>query len=737
MRRRDFIKASALAGGGLLLQANAFAQLLTPLAPETGPSATGVVPLNAFLKINAQNDIFFQVTKHEMGQSVATGMAMILAEELDADWEKLKMEFVDADLAVYQNAEKGGFSTGGSNTIMDMWKILRTMGASARYMLVHAAAQEWNVDATQIKTQNGHLLHPTKDIRVSYGQLAQKAAQVPVPTKVTFKNESAFSLIGKPLVNKITPDVVTGQYTYGIDVEVPGMLYALVARCPVFMGKLKSFDASKTLKVKGVKKVVTTSAVAGMKPGSFYHVREGVAVIADSFWAAKKGRDLLQIEWETGQNGTRSHQEFEQQVKELSYEQTQPTGFKGDPHAFADLSKIDRILSAEYVYPYQLHSLMETLNCTAHYKGDNCEIWIGHQAQSYLIDEVVKHFKLAKEKVLVHTLPSGGGFGRRWYPDAALEAVQISKEAGNVPVKMVWTREDDFQNSFWHCYSFSRYQAGITTDQQIHAWYFKELRTYTWGSNFPFRPEISWNGYDIPNKRFDFENIQGRSLVQCSAWRSVIGNAWGFGQECFLDEIAAFMGKDPYELRKELLKKDFEEKIGHRFPISSKRLRQVMDLAVSKSSWKEKREKGRGVGLAVYPYMHGNSYCAQVAEVTVKDGNLSIDKIVVAVDCGLVVNPDLVKNQIEGGIVWGLTAMLHGGLEVENGRALRSNFHDNKLMTNAECPEIEVHFVPSQEGPYGIGELSPPCSVPAVMNAIFNATGKRIRKLPLAKDSLV
>ncbi|WP_192821550.1 xanthine dehydrogenase family protein molybdopterin-binding subunit [Rufibacter sp. LB8] len=738
MKRRDFIRASTLAGGGMLLHANTWASLLSPAAAKKmDREVNHVFALNAFLKITSQNQVLFQVSKHEMGQGIATGMAMILAEELDADWEKVQVEFIDADLKVFQNNDMGGMSAGGSTTIMDMWLILRRMGATARQLLVRAAVQEWSIAPEKIKTQNGILTNTLTGAQLTYGQLADKAALLPLPATVPLKKETDFQLVGQPLPNKITAQVATGTYKYGIDVEVPGMLYALVARCPVHLGKLEKYDASKALKIKGVRHVVTTTAIAGAKPNGFFSVREGVAVVADSFWAAKKGRDALILDWDLGPHGNRSLQDFEKTVQEKSTRQSQPTGFVGNAHAFADLQQNDRILSAEYVYPHQLHASLETLNCTAHHQGDSCEIWVGTQAPPMMIREVAAYFKLPQDQVKIHTLPSGGGFGRRYYPDPALEAVHISKMAGNIPIKMLWTRADDFQHNFWHCYSFSRYQAGLTADKKLNAWYFKELRSYTWGAAFPFRPEISWNGYAIPNKRFDFETIQDDSPVQSCAWRSVIANAWGFGQECFLDEIAAFVGKDPYVLRQELLQENREEKVGHQFPLSSKRLRQVMELAVSKSTWHQKREKGKGVGLAVYPYLHGNSYCAQVAEVTVTNGQLSVDKMVVAVDCGRVVNPDLVKAQIEGGIVWALTALLYGGMELEKGRALRSNFHDNKLLTNAECPEVEVHFVSSEDGPFGIGELSPPSAVPAIVNAIYNATGKRIRKLPLAKDSLV
>jgi CO/xanthine dehydrogenase Mo-binding subunit len=462
-----------------------------------------------------------------------------------------------------------------------------------------------------------------------------------------------------------------------------------------------------------------------------YHIREGVAVLADSFWAAKKGADQLIVEWQEGQNAKQSIGDLEAHMQGQSLQESQPTGYIGNPDAFANVADINYIISAEYAYPYQLHAPMETLNCTARYTNNACEIWLGTQGPAYIAGEVNKLLGIPKENITMHLLPSGGGFGRRYYPDVAIEAIYLSKEAGGVPVKLMYTREQDFGQNMVHPYSFTRYQAGINNANEVAAWYIKEMRTYTWGAQFPYRPELPWIGYTIPNIRFDFKHIEAESLLQSSAWRAVLANGWAFGQECFLDEVAHNLQKDPYEFRKELLKEDKETDIGHSNKISTRRLRQVMELAVSKTDWTAPKQEGKGRGLSVYPYMHGNSYCAIVAEVTVTKGNLAIDKIICAVDCGKVINPDLVKNQIEGGILWGVSALLHGGVEIKNGRVLRTNFHQNKIMRHAECPEIEVYFVESEEGPYGVGELSPPAAVPAVVNAYFQATGKRIRKLPI------
>ncbi len=734
MDRRHFLKASALTGGGLLLQ---FTGSLTGAGVQAKTRATngpGVVPVNAFLRIGPDNEILFRVTKHEMGQGVATGMAMILAEELDVDWEKVKLEFGPADLEGYK--DKGGHGTGGSTTILSMWKVLRTMGASARHLLRQAAATQWQVDLSEVSTHQGVLVNGKTGARLPYGDVAARASGFTLPESVPLKNSADFALIGKGLANKIIPDVVRGTHPYGMDVEVPGMLYALIVRCPVFRGKLKRYDATKTLAVKGVKKVISTARLGGVSGGMPYHIREGVAVLADSFWAAKKGAEALVVEWEAGPNGKRSVADLEAHLREESLRESQPTGFIGSPNAFADVAAVHRLVSAEYAYPYQLHAPMETLNCTARATAHACEIWLGTQGPEYIAGEVNKRLGIPREKITMHLLPSGGGFGRRYYPDVAVEAIYLSREAGGIPVKLVYTREQDFGQNMVHPYSFARYQAAIRDDKTVWAWYVKELRTYTWGATFPYPPELPWIGYDIPNVRFDFKHVEAESLLQSCAWRSVLANGWAFGQECFVDELAHHLAKDPYAFRQELLGEDKETDIGHSHKINARRLRQVMELAVGKSGWKTPLPKGKGRGLAVYPYMHGNSYCAQVAEVTVTQGSFSVDRIVCAVDCGKVVNPELVRNQIEGGILWGLSALRYGGVEVQNGRVLRTNFHQNQIMRHAECPQIEVYFVPSEEGPYGVGELSPPAAVPAVANALFTATGKRIRKLPVTKEDL-
>lgn len=735
MKRRNFIQLSALATGGFMLS---FSTQALPLAPDLSDEPQiDDVSLGSFLKIAPDGSVLFQLTKHEMGQGVFTGLAMILAEELCADWNKVSVEIVDADLKKYQNPAHGGLGTGGSTTVPDMYTILRRAGATARDLLIRAAAEQWKVKPQDCYAAQHAVVNRTTNERLDYGVLAGSAATLPIPGDVVLKPEKEFTLIGKPTVGKSILSIVTGKQRYGLDVKVEGMLYAVVARCPVYRGKLRSFDASLALRIAGVKKVVTTQSVAGIKGHFRYDIREGVAVVADSFYAARKGCDALRIEWSEGKHAANGLEDFERMAAQKAAVRTDPTGFVGDDNAMADLGKVRRILRASYVYPYQHHSFMEPLNCTAHHKGDAIELWTGTQAPHFMIREVAQHFKISEDQIRLHSFPSGGGFGRRWYPDAALEAICISKEAGNIPVKLVWTREDDHQTSFAHCYVRSNYQAGLNSNNELATWYHKELRSYTWGSAVT-NPELTWIGYDIPNIRYDFEDLLEESLLQSCAWRAVVANAWAFGQECFIDEIAAELKRDPYEYRMSLLKEGRDAGVGHQYPVSNTRLRNVLKLAAERSGWPHKSGNGKGFGIAAYPYMHGNSYCAMVAEVSVAGGKIKVEKITCAVDCGLVINPSSVKSQMEGGVVWALSALLHGGIDIQQGRVVNSNFHQNRIVKMSECPVVEVFFAGTvSSAPNGVGELAPPVAIPAIVNAIYAATGKRIRKLPLSAADLV
>jgi CO/xanthine dehydrogenase Mo-binding subunit len=730
MKRREFIKVSSLTGGGLLLSFRGISEAALMKYP-TEKNKSAISSLGHFISIKSDGKILFQLTKHEMGQGVSTSMAMVLAEELGADWQYVKIIFPDADLAKFQNDVYGGHGTGGSNTILQMTPRLRKSGAVARQLLIEAAAKQWNVDPKDCFAENHFVVSKYNNQRLGFGAIAEAASKLKPSLVVTLKAKEQFTIIGKSQSGKLIPDIVTGKSKYGIDVQIPGMLYAVVARSPVYRGKLQSFDAANTLSVKGVKKVVKTTSVSGVQGSLYpYDIREGIAVVAESFWAAKKGKELLKVNWDGGVNGSKNMTDFEAMAEERGIRKLDPTGFRGDENAVTNVEYVKKFISASYVFPYQLHALMEPLNCTAHFKGDSCEFWFGSQSPNHLMQEMTRAFGIKTENIIVHTYPSGGGFGRRFYPDMAIEAACISREAGNIPVKVLWTREDDFQTNAAHCYQRFDYQAAVDKNDKLYAWYEKEVRTYNWDRKFA-PPELTWNGYDIPNARYDFEEMIDESIVQSSAWRAVMANGWALS-ECFVDEISLALNKDPYEFRLSLLKEGREVNVNHHYSIDNSRQLKVLKLAAEKSNWGRPLATGKGRGIATYPYLHGNSYCAIVAEVSIADKTVVVDRVVCAVDCGLVVNPSGARNQIEGGVVWGLSAVLHGGLEIQNGKALKSNFHQHKVVRMNECPQIEVYFVEDAgDKPWGTGELSNPATVPAILNAIYAATGQRIRRTPV------
>jgi len=727
MQRRNFIRSAFFAGGGLMLS---FESLAGKIWLQDFNQVSDI-RLGDFIRIETNGDVLFQFVKHEMGQGVSTAMAQILTEELCADWEKVKIGFPDADMKKYQNDKNGGHDTGGSCTITYQWDLLRKAGATAREMLIAAAAKKWNISANDCYASNHFVYQKITGEKLYFGELAAVAAKLPAPVVVTLKEPRSYQVIGKSKSAKLNPKIVTGELKYGLDIKVPGMLYAVIARCPVFKGKLKRFDFTAAMKVIGAKRVFSTKPIAGLQlnaPYMPYDIREGVAVVADSFWAAKQMQAKLIIEWDDGPNGRLNSEDFEKLAWQRATHRTDPTGYIGSENAMSDLAHVRKTIRASYVFPHQLHSCMEPLNCTAHVSEDGCEFWLGTQAPHLIDSEIQRVFGFPSDKIKIHLYPSGGGFGRRYYPDMAVEAAFISREAGSVPVKMIWTREDEHQCNSGHLFQHMEYQVALDEQNNLYAWYEKELRTYTWAARYT-DPKLPSMAYKIPNIRFDFEDLIQEELVQSSAWRGVDGHG-RFYSECFIDEIAAELKKDPLAFRLSLLEAK-DTFIGDPIPLSGLRLMRVLKLAAEKAGWDKPVKPGQGKGIAVSSFAY--SYCAVIAEVTMREEKLAIDKMTIAVDCGKIINPSGVEQQIIGGLIWSLTALFYGGLPIKNGRAVQTNFHQNKLLRMNECPPIEVCFVETEEEkPGGVGEISSPLGVPAVLNAIYAATGKRIRKIPLS-----
>ncbi|HEY1948500.1 MAG TPA: xanthine dehydrogenase family protein molybdopterin-binding subunit [Bryobacteraceae bacterium] len=681
-----------------------FGGLLVAVAlPAQRTSAGRPVKPNAYIHIGADDVVTFIIPKAEMGQGTITSLAMILADELDCDWKKVRTEFAPVDPASY-GPMQGVF---GSTSIRTMWNPLRKAGATAREMLTQAAAQRWNVDKAQIRTEKGFVVGPSPHMRLSYGALAEAAVQLPVPEGVPVKDRTQFTLIGTSAKRLDTRGKVSGATQFGIDAQVPGMAYAVLVRCPVFGGKVASFDAAKAKAVPGVKSVVQIS--------------NGVAVIADNTWAAMQGRRALDVKWDEGPHALLNSAAIRTKMIALS---EQPGAVaKTEGNAAAAIASAAKKVEAIYEAPYLAHACMEPLNCTAVVRADGCEIWVSTQMQSGARQAAAKITGLKPEQVQVHSMFMGGGFGRRGGTDYVSEAVEIAKAAG-VPVKLTWMREDDIQTGPFRPAAYVKFGGAVDAEGWPAAYMARVVCPSFFNRGANGVDGIAVEGVDTLEYRFPHFHVEHQradGVIPTSFWRSVGYSQNTFFAECFLDELAATGNKDPLEVRRRLL-------------TQSPRLLGVLNLAAEKANW-GKTPAGRFQGIAVVNNI--GSYTAEIAEVSVEKGNLRVHRVVCAVDCGQVVNPALVKQQIESGIVYGLTAALKGAITIEKGRVQQANFDTYEMLRIHEMPAIEVHIVASTQEPGGIGEASVPPIAPAVANAIFAATGKRIRSLPIRRADLV
>ncbi len=719
--RRTFLKAGTAAGGGLAIG------FYLPGAARVAEAAAGEAKLNAFVRIGTDGKVTVVCGQSEMGQGCHNALSMLIAEELEVEFKNVHIEQGGVDPA-FGNPRYIGFKavggfqgTGGSSSVRNVGPVARRAGAAARFMLISAGAESMQVLRSECIAENGFVIHKPSGRKVSYGSVANDAAKMVAPDEPALKPRSEFKILGKSTPRHDLPLKVTGKPIYGIDVKRPGMLTATIAKCPVFGGKVKSFSADRALKVPGVKKVVQVSS--------------GVAVVADNYWAAKKGRDALEVTWDEGPMAKVSTPDIYRNWAELAKGSTAAERLKvGDvPAALAAGAKR---VEAVYEVPFLAHACMEPMNATAHFKGDSVEIWAPTQAQSWNQHWVSQLTGLPPKAITIHTTYLGGGFGRRLESDYVLDAVETSRAAGNVPVKVVWTREDDLQHDFYRPASLNVLQAALGADGMPTAWrhrivgasilqYFKTFAHFLRKDGLDptsVQGAADYFPYDIANVYLDYVN--NNPGVPSGFWRSVANSQNGFLLESFVDELAHAAGKDPYQYRKQLLGK----------PIAA-RLRGVLDLAAEKAGWGKPLPAGVHRGIAAH--FSYNSYCAQVAEVSVaKDGKVKVHRVVAAIDAGWVVNPEMLKYQIEGGIFYGLTAALYGEITIKNGRVEQSNFNDYKIARMDEMPKVEVHILEGQGEQGGGGEPGVPPIAPAICNAIFAATGKRIRKLPIKPEML-
>ncbi len=705
--RRTFLKVATAAGGGLMI--GGFVPL-DEAAAQT--AAAAAFEPNVWVRITPDDSVRIRLPMIEMGQGVMTSMPMLVAEELDFDWSKIKTEWAPAD-ARYGNPNFGGQQlTAVSNSVRGMWKLMREAGATARLMLVTAAAQSWGVPVAACTTDRGEVIHEPSGRRVKYGALVARAAALPVPPVPPLKDPKQFKVLGKPMPRLDVPEKVNGTAVFGIDVKLPGLLTARVLRSPVFGGTVASFDATKARAVPGVTHVVQISG--------------GIAVVADNYWAASKGAEAVAVTWNEGALARLNSAEIMARYAQLAQ---QPGKFaRNDGDADAGLggapAKIERVFEA----PFLAHACMEPMNCTADVRADGCDVYVPTQGQTASHRAAIAASGLPAEKVKIHTTYLGGGFGRRGETDFVADAVETSKAVGR-PVKVVWTREDDIQHDYYRPVSYARFWGALDASGRPTVFQQRLVQQSLMKRAGGLPPNgvdfISMDGaanlpYDIPNVRIEY--IESDPGIPYGFWRSVGASFNGFAVEAFVDELAAMAKKDPYQFRRDLLAK-------------APRHRAVLDLAAEKAGWSTPVPQGRGRGIALMECF--GSILAQVSEVSVNEaGAVRIHRIVCTVDCGWAINPDTIAAQMEGGIVYGLTAALKGEITIRDGRVVQRHFGDYQMLRVNEMPQIEVHIVPSGEIPGGIGEPSTALAAGSLVNAIYAATGKRVYTLPVRPEQL-
>jgi isoquinoline 1-oxidoreductase subunit beta len=701
LSRRRLLAAAAAAGGGFILSLS---------LPFGGSEATAesFAP-NAFIRIGSDGQVVLTMPYVEMGQGTYTSIPMLIAEELEVSLQQVRLEHAPPNEKVYANPLLGVQATGNSNAIRGAWKPLREAGATARTMLVAAAAKRWGVDAKSCSAHDGEVMHAPSGRRLAYGALAADTAKMPIPASVSLKVPEAFKLIGTPAKRLDASAKVNGTIVYGIDAGPPGVKFATLAQSPTFGGRVKSLDDAAAKAVRGVSQVV--------------RLDDAVAVVADHMGAAKKGLEALSIEWDAGPHAQLTTEAVARELEQATLSTGAVAQNVGDADTAMDgaASRIE----ANYQVPFLAHATMEPMNCTVHLREDACEIWVGTQAIARVQAAAAKTSGLPNDKVIVHNHLIGGGFGRRLEADGVIRAVQIAQHVHG-PVKVVWTREEDIQHDMYRPYWFDRIAAGLDDKGRPVAW-----RHRFAGSSVIARwlPPGFKNGldpdstegaidlvYDLPNFHVEYVRVEPPG-IPTAFWRSVGPSHTVFVVESFMDELAAAATQDAVAYRRTLLDK-------------SPRTRAVLDLAAEKAGWGQPLPQGHGRGVSLQSAF--GTYLAQIAEVEVsKDGAVRVRRVVCAVDCGTVINPDTVQAQIQSGIIFGTTAALYGEITLKNGRVEQTNFDTYQMLRINEAPVIEVHIVKSTEPPGGMGEAGTSAIVPAISNAIFAATGKRLRKMPI------
>lgn len=701
--RRDFLKVTSSAGVGLIIG------VVLPYKKRL--IAAGIVEdsfePNVWIKIQSNNIINIVTAKSEMGQHIRTSIPMIVAEELEADWSHVNVVQADSHPDKY-----GSQSTGGSGSIRRSYMRLRKAGATARELLIKAASIKWDVPAEECKAHMSKVIHSKSKRSFKFGDLVSLAGTLNPPKEPNLKNEKDFKIIGNSMPGLDTHSRVNGSAKFGLDIRLPNMLYATVLQCQTFGGSIKSFKAKKAKKINGVKYV--------------FEVEGGIAVIATNTWSAIKGQRALEVEWDHGEFYSWDSKKIKNMMEKKSQDEAVTAIDKGNTKNINN----DLSIESKYEVSFTSHATMEPMNCVAHVNKNSAELWVPTQSPQRIQSSTAEKLKMDIDKVKVHVTLMGGGFGRRLWSDFIPDAVEISKKIKK-PVKLLWTREDDMRHDYYRPASIHKLKGSLSKNNELVSWQHRIISPSISGQRSPERfkngqlDRSAVNGannlpYEIPNILVDY--VMSNTNVPVGWWRSVYNSQNAFANEVFIDELAHKAGIDALEFRMNMLD-------------NSPRHKEVLRLAAEKAGWGKSLPKGQGMGLALHESF--GSWSAQVAKVTVsKNHEISVDKIIASVDCGTVINPDGVKAQMEGSIVYGLTSTLKGEITIEKGAVAQSNFHEFELLQIHEMPKVEIHIIPSLEPPGGAGEPGLPPVAPAVANAIFNATGKRIRKLPIKSKDL-
>ncbi|MFL5270249.1 MAG: molybdopterin cofactor-binding domain-containing protein [Stellaceae bacterium] len=708
--RRFFLTTGLAAGGGLALG------FQLPLGVGSAEAAADPAEVNAWVVIRPDDTVIIRVARSEMGQGITTALPMLVSEELECDWSKVQAEFPSPEENLKRKRAWGEMSTGGSRSVRGSHEYLRKAGASAREMLIAAAAQRWNVPAAECRAAKSAITHVPSGRSIRFGEVAEAAAQLSPPADVKLKDPKDWTLLGTSQKRLDTADKVTGKPIYGIDLRVPNMLHAAILQSPVFGGTLKSYDEAKIGGMKGVRRVVA--------------LPDAVAVVADSWWQAKTALDALPVVWNEGQNGQVSSAGIAEFLR-AGLTTPEAAVIRKDGDVDAAFARAAKRVEAEYSAPFLSHATMEPQNCTAHVTADKVEVWVPTQNGEAALAAAAAAAGLPPEKAVVHKMMLGGGFGRRGaVQDYVRQAVLVAKAAGQ-PVKLLWTREEDMRHDFYRPAAMAKFVAGLDASGMPIAWRVRVTGPSILANLFPQRvtngvDQSFANGfteemaYAIPN--YEVAYAMRTTHVPVGFWRSVNHSQNGFFRECFIDEMAHVAGQDPYQYRRKLLSKD------------PKRLA-VLEAAAQKAGWEKPAPPGISRGIALVEAY--GSLCAQIAEASVGDkGAVRLRRVVAAIDTGHVVNPEILRSQVESGIVYGLTAALYGEISIESGRVKQGNFDDYEMLRLADMPAVETVLVPSGGFWGGGGEPGVPPLAPALCNAIFAATGKRVRSLPLKDQKL-